>query len=548
MDYTKLNKMQTCESYFKTHFPKEYKKIIDCNYPPEKFQEKLYWHIHGLKEYPICKNCGRPVEFRSLLKGYRQFCCPKCSNSNKDKIEKTKQNNIKKYGGTAPSCSEEIKNKVKQTNLRKYGVEWSAGSKTVQDKIKSTMKEKYGVDNVGLLDVKDKARKTCLERYGGVGNESPILREKQRITCLKRYGDENYNNHEAATHTMIKKYGAYGAAADEIKQKCLATRRRNIIKDKDFLIGYTDDGDWICKCPHPRSCNKCEEKYYITNCSIQKDRTDHKCETCTRLMPIMDVHSTNTSIEIFVKNILDTLHVDYESNRFILDKKQLDIWMPNLNKGIELNGIFHHSELKKDPEYHINKMKLALSKNIDLLTLWEDQIKSHPSTSESYVLDFISEYNDEIYSNVCRTKLINIDDAQIFINDNYLFPFELEEGFINIGLFKGKELVSLMSFYGNEIKSFCHKKFTHIYGGYQKIFNRYINDYNPKNVQCLIHNDIPMERYIMEELGFKSDYNIIPSTFFISYNYIRSFNPPQIKYYTVHDSGFSKMIWINPTV
>ena len=64
-----LNKMQLTESYFKKHFNEYYDFIISL--PPQKFQEKLYWYINDIKEYPKCKCCGNLVKFRCFSQGYR---------------------------------------------------------------------------------------------------------------------------------------------------------------------------------------------------------------------------------------------------------------------------------------------------------------------------------------------------------------------------------------------------------------------------------------------------------------------------------------------
>ena len=99
-----LNKMQLTESYFKKHFNEYYDFIISL--PPQKFQEKLYWYINDIKEYPKCKCCGNLVKFRCFSQGYRTYCSSKCQNSDPDKINRTKQTNLEKYGFEAQVMKE----------------------------------------------------------------------------------------------------------------------------------------------------------------------------------------------------------------------------------------------------------------------------------------------------------------------------------------------------------------------------------------------------------------------------------------------------------
>ena len=63
--------------------------------------------------------------------------------TNQEKREKT---NILKYGGTAPLCSEEVKEKVAQTNINRYGVKNVFQCEDIKNTIKNTNVEKYGVE------------------------------------------------------------------------------------------------------------------------------------------------------------------------------------------------------------------------------------------------------------------------------------------------------------------------------------------------------------------------------------------------------------------
>ena len=39
--------------------------------------EKAYWFLHSLKDYPLCqcKRCNNRVSFKTLKKGYAMACC-----------------------------------------------------------------------------------------------------------------------------------------------------------------------------------------------------------------------------------------------------------------------------------------------------------------------------------------------------------------------------------------------------------------------------------------------------------------------------------------
>ena len=81
--------------------------------------------------------------------------------------------------------------------------------------------------------------------------------------------------------------------------------------------------------------------------------------------------------EIEVQNFVKSLGFKIQcNNRKILNGKELDIYIPELNKAIEFNGFYWHYD-KTNPNckpscYHSTKSKLCKSKNINLLHLRED--------------------------------------------------------------------------------------------------------------------------------------------------------------------------------
>jgi hypothetical protein len=94
--------------------------------------EIIYRIKNKIDIYPICPECGKPVNFGRFTTGYFKFCSNKCVNKNiqtKNKIANTK---LEKYGDSGYHNIE----KMKQTNLERYGVENPVLNKDIQNKIK----------------------------------------------------------------------------------------------------------------------------------------------------------------------------------------------------------------------------------------------------------------------------------------------------------------------------------------------------------------------------------------------------------------------------
>lgn len=516
-----LNCNTCAEKSIKLHHPEFHKHLIE-NYPVELiWGERLYWFYNNLNDYPLCPICGNKVGFTNFRVGYKTYCSRQCMNSDPNKKEKTKQTCLEKYGGVAPASSKEIMSKMQNTTL-----------------------ERYGVDNIQKLDIiKEKTRQTCLKKYNGQGNESEFLKHKYIDTCIKNLGVTNPMHNQFCKHkqkqTCLSNYGAEHASKSVlIKEKMRNSRRIFELNRQDFLLGYTNNGEWICKCPHPE-CNKCAEKNYIIIPGMYINRKHNNTEPCTRLLPAGDDNTKNTSLEIFVKNIL--INVDYESNnRTILKPKEIDIYIPSKQIAIECNGVFSHSTRYKNNSYHVNKLIECREKGIHLITIWEDWIKNKPKIVESIILNKLGLTKNTIYARKTIIKEIDSKTCNEFLDNNHIQGRSSSS--VHLGLYYNDELVSVMTFSKPrvnmgaknhkqewELVRFCNKINTSIVGGASKLLRYFIKTYDPKSIVSFSMNDIS-DGNLYKTLGFETDGKISQSYWYIE--------PGTLKRY--HRTTFSK--------
>lgn len=121
---------------------------------------------------------------------------------------------------------------------------------------------------------------------------------------------------------------------------------------------------------------------------------------------------------------------------------EIDIFVPELNIGFEYNGIYWHSTLKKDKNYHRDKQKFFESLGIKVYFLWEfwgenecKNIIKHILFQDNQVevYPYIEQGTKYLYANkdlypdnppyiqgykylkeVCRKRKIKINDSHIF--------------------------------------------------------------------------------------------------------------------------------------
>ncbi len=518
IDISKLSKMQTTASYFSKNYPEEYKKISIL--PPKRFQEKLYWYIHNLTNTHECKICHKPTKFISLSKGYRIYCGCKCMNSDPDKKTQIEKTCIEKYGGKAPACSSMIREKTKKTCNKKYGVDFVSQSAVIKDKMIIGMRNVYADDDK-RESIKQSRRKTNIERYGGVGFESEILREKARQTNLDRYNNPTYNNPQQLIKTQTARYGGVGFGSKELLNKCIRTHRDNFINTNSFIVGYTLDDQWICKCPHPETCDQCTEKVYSITCQMYRDRIRSHSELCTKLLPPQPSHSQGTTIEMQIRSWLDNLGIEYMTNdRTVIPPQELDIYIPSHKIAIELNGYFWHSTKFKSRDYHLKKWMACRDKGVQLISIWEDWMINTPKQVQSLLESKLGIYEHRIMARQCKVVQVDSKISTKFLDDNHIQGHTAAQ--YRYGLKYNGQLVSLMTFgkkrvgiggkYTSnqyELVRFCNLRGWQVVGGASRLQKHFIRDVHPDSIISWSSNDISTGN-LYKKLGYKESgkYNL----------------------------------------
>ena len=448
------------EDYFKN--PIVNPRFLNKNYPEffnylnthyselTSISEKLYWWRHKLVEIPKCPICGKNLKYIGILKGYQRYCSYKCTGASEERKLLMERTCMEKWGVTNPFAAEEIKNKIKSTIRDMYEVDYAGQAQEVKNKITHTFQTKYNVNSPLELEI------------------TKINRENARINKLKS-------------------------------------------KYKEFID--VEDDIYIMNCPHP-NCNKCKEKFYKIPKSAFFDRRRDKTEPCTNLLKFKNRDKTS-GLEKEIQLILDELNISYINNNYdIISPKEIDIYIPEYNIGIECNGIYSHCSKYKPYNYHINKTNLCNSKNIKLIHIWEDWIKDKYDIVKSLLYNKLNKCNNVIYARDCQVKPIK--DSKVckeFLDKNHIQG--ASKSSIKLGLYYKNELVSVMTF-GNrsvgsgngkyegevELKRFCTKLFTRVVGGASKLFKYYVKNYNPIMVVSFSSNDIS-DGNLYKVLGFK---------------------------------------------
>lgn len=286
------------------------------------------------------------------------------------RLELATEKFLENYGTTNPLKNKEVQQKIKETMKERYGVEYSGQSSDLCEKRKQTLLQKYGQEtNLNTEEFKKLAKETCLEKYGTEHQaQSKEVRQKKDLTCIKRYGTINpqalpsiRNRREA---TSLEKYGV-----------------RNPLESREIRL-----------------------KARVT--SLEKYGVEHVSQLPENKNRLINWQEANPSKLYISKPELEILTFiqQYYPNARKMRKEghELDIFIPEINLGIEHNGLYRHSELFKSDDYHLNKTKYFANLGIRVIHIWGHEWKDKKEQVKSFLLSAIGKNQHKIGARKCR--------------------------------------------------------------------------------------------------------------------------------------------------
>lgn len=517
---------------------------------------KVYSIIYDID--PICEYGNKKPFFNSWagfrLCGRKDTC--KCWKENQSKkvsaaksklsqddwdniIEKRKQTNQEKYGTAFAVQNDDIKAKVASNNIEKYGVKTTLLVPEVKEKIKESLLDKHGVDHpMKSAEIKASAMNTCLDRYGHV--VFPHSAEGRKVV----------------RSTLKDKYNVASIAQLKFSQPV-----RDLLQDVDkFCLEYYKIGiNGLC------------EKYPELNYEM--------CRVKLLRHGITDVIRYSKP-EAFIKDFLNELSINYEFNSHkIIPPQELDFYIPSHNLAIEVCGLYwHRHELLKNSNYHVEKLEKCLDVNINLLTIFSDQIESSPDIVKNRILSKLKLIPRTHHA---RKLLISnstqLDRLRSFLNNNHLQGTRV--GSVNLSAIDSNDQLCAVMTFGKLRNSLGHKsskigeyemyRFAsagNIPGIASKMFSYFVKNYNPSTVISYADRCWG-EGHLYTALGFDKSIKNGPNYWYSKdhrtklhrYNFTKhslvkaGYDPnktefeimEELGYSRIYDCGSNKYVWNN---
>jgi hypothetical protein len=485
-----LDERKRREFFIKKNYIELYNRITSQPIKSENFSLMLFNYINKIDKIPTCI-CGEKLKFINYNQGYRRYCSKRCVMSDEDLIqkrnEKSKITSIIHWGVDNPMKNKEVVSKLVSSNIEKFGVENPTQLESIKEKIKKTNIEKWGTEwYQSTDDFKIKSKKTNFQKYGVEHH----MKNREKIDNFKKnnfekWGVDNY------TKTSEFKLRMHNYLSSDRFEK---TKEKNKLRKNEKIFNYYTNFNSDYKLLDIRNselsleCDICEKIFTISK-QLYYLRTKNKQVCCTHC----NLKNSKTT-SVTEKEILEFIKSNYDGTiieNFKIERREIDIFLPNLMLGFEFNGLYWHSELYKNKIYHFDKTKFFDEQGINLIHIWEDDWNFRQDIVKSMILNKIKKNRNIIYARKCQIK--NISDNILirnFLEKNHIQGFVGSK--IKLGLFYKDELVSIMTF-GNlrkslgqknkndhyELLRFCNKLNTTVIGGASKLFKYFINNFNP---------------------------------------------------------------------
>ena len=304
-------------------------------------------------------------------------------------------------------------------------------------------------------------------------------------------------------------------------------------------------------------CPRCDNKLKTTNSFIQEaklvhgERYDYSnveyVDATTKVRITCPIHGefaqapfnhlqrhgcpkcvSPTSIwENEVADHIKSLGLEVErSNRDILKGREVDIYIPSKNIGIECDGLRWHSDFGgKGSEYHIAKTQQCSDENVRLIHIFEDEWAFKNEIWKSMLRNILTGSPDRIPARKCRIMEVSPKTSRDFLNENHVQGYANASH--NYGLYFNGELVSLMTFGRRrinlggkntdgmfELVRFCNKLNTSVIGGASRLLATFIKEHDPKEI--ISYSDIRWsDGNMYRKLGFFHDHDSRPNYYYV---------------------------------
>ena len=263
-------------------------------------------------------------------------------------------------------------------------------------------------------------------------------------------------------------------------------------------------------------------KFQCVACGEVQKKTLQAFERGSRCYKCHPLGKSNWELSVF--DFVRSLSSEAVSgDKSILSPKEIDIYIPSKRFGIECHGLYWHSEAAPQDQSsikikHLEKLKLSLSEDINLLQIFEDEWKYKRDVCESMIRHRLGLNFNKVKTWSTKIEEISTEEERIFFNKTHISGYTPSKVCWSLKDRNGNIVAALslrtprQSKYNGslEIARFSTSLFHSVPGGLSKLIKhatKYANSSGYKSIMTYV------DRRIGEGKGYiNAGFNLIGST------------------------------------
>lgn len=490
----------------------------------------------------------------------------KIQNNYLKKIGSSKEEYIKLFPG-APLCSHKLSSVYK--NIANSDEERNRRSKTItQLNLNNTEFQKKRQNGVNAFwkscnskELRNKlSEKAKKQHKNGLGNyvskyfKENYINSEDQISRSERLKNKEHSIHsmesrKKSVSTIFAKYGVHN-----ISFRNMSSEVYQLITNKDQFVDF------------------------ITGKNIREisEHLQIGYSTVARYINLYDIANLidmkYSNLEYKIKQFLDEYKISY----IFRDKKtipnaEIDFFLPKYNIGIEIHGLYYHSEIKVKKDYHYKKYIKSIESGIDLYQIFGNEIEDTVQFEKwkKYLLYKMNINQNKLFARKTLVTSVDSKDYKQFLDKHHI------QGFTNSSIRYGlhdssSELISVigLSKQGNNLLLDRFSSSISIPGGFSKLLKHVYLNHDYENIITFSDN-----RYsngnLYKKTGFVEDSKIMPDYYYTDFvNLFHKFNfrkqiiktkfniditgkteyelCSELGFYRIYDAG--KIKWILPKI
>jgi predicted nucleic acid-binding Zn-ribbon protein len=380
------------------------------------------------------------------------------------------------------ACNHLNKQGCPQCGLINRGNPNKKSSETYVAECKAKYHDQYDYSKTQYVNKHTKITYTCF-KHGKI---------TQNPTQHKKHGCPYCNGRGVNKHTK----DTFVAIANKLHDSAYDYSLTQFNKITDYI--------WIVCPKHGRFHQRANNHIHLLN----------GCPHCNN-----NTSKDEKSILTFVQSVYGGTIIENDKKK--LKGKEIDIYLPEINLGIEYNGLYYHAETISGKKCHWEKANLADQHGIQLIQINENEWFDKQDIVKSKIRCLLGQ-STRIYARKCEIKTLKPYEKNVFLDQTHIQGKDGSS--FGYGLFFNDELVSCMTFgksrfnkrYRTELIRYSSKQDVVVVGGADRLLKHYLKN-NEKSI--ISYADRRWSRgKLYEVLGFRLDGITQPSFSYVHIN------------------------------